>query len=387
MEPVAGFSEQGVQAELERIRRDYVDQGDLVTAAAACRSLVATYPESKWLGNILLLAAACYHQLGQGEEEIATLRAFLESCPGHVQTPTIQRRLEVLQTEHALQNATSVHLEAIGRLEARLEALEQRLAALEQASEQSPAAAELAHAFAEDMNRQVAEQRAHMEREISHLHRRLGAVPAPAWFSRAVAAATIAALTLSVLGLLGAYRRPLPAVGTASVQAAPRPAKHAPKPRPTATITPVQVCRLPYAGRARETGEESLQSAARTPGPLDTVPKPTPSASNLNASRPAISQPMATAKPKPPAAQTTAARPVGVAAMPAAALPKPAASPAKPAPKPTAPRTYRVQAGDTLWSISTRITGNGHQVARIAAANGLVAPYNVRPGQVLVIPR
>ena len=53
---------------------------------------------------------------------------------------------------------------------------------------------------------------------------------------------------------------------------------------------------------------------------------------------------------------------------------------------PTAGGTYTIQKGDTLWSIATRVYGNGQRWQDIAAANPSVDPKRLIVGQQLVLP-
>jgi len=47
---------------------------------------------------------------------------------------------------------------------------------------------------------------------------------------------------------------------------------------------------------------------------------------------------------------------------------------------------YTVAAGDCLWRIADRLYGSGELFTRIAAANGLSAPWVIQPGQLLYLP-
>lgn len=48
--------------------------------------------------------------------------------------------------------------------------------------------------------------------------------------------------------------------------------------------------------------------------------------------------------------------------------------------------TYTVKSGDTLSKIAQYYYGDMFAYPKIAAANGIVAPYIIQPGQVLKIP-
>ncbi len=50
------------------------------------------------------------------------------------------------------------------------------------------------------------------------------------------------------------------------------------------------------------------------------------------------------------------------------------------------PKTYVVKAGDTLWDIAKRLTGNGANYKAIAAKNNIKDPNKIYPGQKLVLP-
>jgi nucleoid-associated protein YgaU len=53
---------------------------------------------------------------------------------------------------------------------------------------------------------------------------------------------------------------------------------------------------------------------------------------------------------------------------------------------PLAGSTYTVQKGDTLWSISTRVYGDGKQYRRIVAANPAIRGESINIGQRITIP-
>lgn len=49
-------------------------------------------------------------------------------------------------------------------------------------------------------------------------------------------------------------------------------------------------------------------------------------------------------------------------------------------------RIYRVQKGDTLWSIARRHYGDGHAWEAIARANNLTNPSQLKAGQDIILP-
>ncbi len=84
---------------------------------------------------------------------------------------------------------------------------------------------------------------------------------------------------------------------------------------------------------------------------------------------------------------TLAALKKNLSAAPAP-VPAPAPAPA-PAPVPapvTDGTTVVVAAGDCLWDLAYKYYGTGREFGRIAAANGISAPYVIYVGQTLVIP-
>ena len=59
------------------------------------------------------------------------------------------------------------------------------------------------------------------------------------------------------------------------------------------------------------------------------------------------------------------------------------ASPEKPG---AGQQTYVVEAGDSLWSISTKLYGSGEYTTKIAEMNHMTLKDRIRPGQVLLAP-
>ncbi|UOF90759.1 LysM peptidoglycan-binding domain-containing protein [Fodinisporobacter ferrooxydans] len=51
-----------------------------------------------------------------------------------------------------------------------------------------------------------------------------------------------------------------------------------------------------------------------------------------------------------------------------------------------ATRTYKVQSGDSLWTIAVNYYGDGTRDKDIALANGIQPPYTIYPGTILTIP-
>ena len=330
---VSGFSEETVQAELDRIRTEHVEQGQFALAAAACERLAAAHAESKWLGNILLVAASCYRELGMTAEEIAALDTFLSACPQHVQAPMARHTLESLKVTDSLKESAHQAVKVVEDALAQLRADHEQLAATVQALAErvddltcsmgdpaAPTAAELAHALAQDMNQEVAAQRERLEQGLAQLDR------SPGRLSRLTLGAAAAALVCSLLALGLPLARP-------------------PAPAPAAVPVHRQAAVKP-----------SMRITRTYPAPVTHAVVP--------ATKP---QPPAPAKPEP--------RPETKASASSAVPSAPAAD------------SYVVQPGDTLWSIGARTLGNGKTAQRIATANGLAAPYRLQPGQTLRIPR
>lgn len=87
------------------------------------------------------------------------------------------------------------------------------------------------------------------------------------------------------------------------------------------------------------------------------------------------------AAPQPQTASAPASSPTPVTASATVEPTRPAHS----APK---PKTYTVQAGDTLWAIARRTLGNGNRHPEIFSLNRSVisSPNRIRPGQILALP-
>jgi hypothetical protein len=68
------------------------------------------------------------------------------------------------------------------------------------------------------------------------------------------------------------------------------------------------------------------------------------------------------------------------------ALPPNDEPPAAPAPAPTPKKQYTVVKGDTLWSISRMMYGDGKRWKKIAQANHITDPDKIKLGQRLIIP-
>jgi len=124
-----------------------------------------------------------------------------------------------------------------------------------------------------------------------------------------------------------------------------------PKPQSAQSIieSPTPVEAIPTTVLGTVVAGATATSAATTPEP--TLPPPT--------SPPATAAPVATSGPAPTAAPTATSAPSG------------------------GQTTYTVKAGDWLYSIARKF---GVGPYALAQANGIGAPYTIRPGQVLVIP-
>ncbi len=105
----------------------------------------------------------------------------------------------------------------------------------------------------------------------------------------------------------------------------------------------------------------------------------------------ALQRQLATSSAPISAASPASGRPATARAPAAPAAPSGGGGLPPPAPAPAVAevRTYTVQSGDTLAAIAMKVYGDANQWRRIYEANKaqLSGPGNVRPGQVLVIPR
>lgn len=113
------------------------------------------------------------------------------------------------------------------------------------------------------------------------------------------------------------------------------------------------------------------------------VPQPARPAGSLAAAAVAVAGDATPPAPPPPKQQPavkTPGKPGGLDAMFAAKKPKQSAG--------ARPETYTVQAGDTLFKISTRFYGSSHKWKDIFEANRAIVPADgrVRAGQVLKLP-
>jgi len=80
----------------------------------------------------------------------------------------------------------------------------------------------------------------------------------------------------------------------------------------------------------------------------------------------------------------------GAPAAPAAAAPSASPAPAagnSGSGQPAGPGAYVVAAGDTLWTIAARLTGDPYQFGRLAIENGIADPDRIVPGQIIRLSR
>jgi nucleoid-associated protein YgaU len=406
------FSEQEVQAELERINTEHFQRKELDVAAASCERLAAEYPESKWLGNVLLLAASCYRELGHAEDERRTLQRFLGNCPNHPQVSAARRVLEKLQASsgmHVLAEDQSAVVEAVESLEKRVGAafdalegirqsqtmiaelsvavdrLTKRVEEIDSAADQAASTAEseatqvkpveLMTAVVQDLSAEVQAQRKSVESRLRELDVRIAEMRSHSGLIhslRNMAGAALLGSLLSLAVVVGLHDD----IRTNSAQGTLQPASvaRAPTLRPSARRSgpqkpvPAAVKTRAAAAEARSQAEARQQAAARV---APSSHPPLPSAQVSSATR---------ASQRSAASQSSNREPVKT---------KPTAQPqARVSSKPPTQRvhTYTVKPGDTLWSICKNQAGGGKAVEKIAAMNGLSPPYAMRPGRTLRLP-
>jgi nucleoid-associated protein YgaU len=380
------FSEQQVQAELERIVAEHIQRNQYDAAAAQCEQLAADYPESKWLGNILLLAASCYKELCRADDEMRILERFMTACPQHSQAASVGRALERLQAHNRAQAdageqsaalallqqrvrslATALHSKldhlsgAVAGMSERVENLDSRTSAIcpnATSDGSQPTIIELMDAMVQDTRAEVEARWQKMEDRLRQIDRAIARVTNRRMDPRSTKNMAAAALVGSLLSL---------AVGVAlyddiqggAFPAAPRHVRVAASTRSTglAKRPPARVRAAPRVVITATTPPKPrLQTAQRVPSTKQQVAAPV----------------AASAAPRSPAA----ARPVEQ-------------HPPQAAPRRAEPafRTYTVKPGETLWSIAKSATGSGKAVEKIAALNGLSPPYNVRSGQKIRLPQ
>jgi len=387
------FSEESVQAELQVIRAEYFGRGEFDQAAAACQRLAAEYTESKWLGEVLLLEAACYRELARPEDEMRVLERFVAAFPDHPQCVAARRALEALRASRGVQAAPAERSAAIESLEKRIQTLTdalevmrdkqtafdyqlsgtvQRLtervedlasrdSALSVAADSDgsvPTAIELMNAIVQDTHAENEAQWKKMETQLHEIESRLAELTrhksALNPLKSMVASALLASLLSTMIGVAlydsihsGSVR---PATATHLANFGAMPARrvvraHSAKEPPAAQVAAALVIPKPASHAAGQPAQAVRECA--TPAALSSRHEP------------AARQPRRAA-PAPPRAEKAARAGGG---------------------------SYTVKPGDTLWSISKKTLGTGGAVDRIAAANGLTPPYNVRPGQLLRLPR
>lgn len=110
-----------------------------------------------------------------------------------------------------------------------------------------------------------------------------------------------------------------------------------------------------------------------TPEPISEVPPPAPSYEPQPLPPVTVSPPGGASDPYAPGAGGGYAEPEVIAPAPA---PGPAGG----------GQTYTVRKGDTLWSIATRVYGNGQRWVDIAQANPSLDPQKMAVGQQIVLP-
>lgn len=400
--PTVEFSEQEVQAELERISTEHFQRKEF-NAAAACERLAAEYPESKWLGNVLLLAASCYRELGQPEDEMRTLQRLLANCPNHPQVSAAHHALEKLRAGngmHVLAEDQSAVLEAVEVLEKRVGAafdavegikqsqskveqlslavhlLSKRMEEIDSAADEGQSSAEskssqvkpveLMTAVVQDLSAEVQAQRKSVESRLRELDVRIAEMRSHSSVIhslRNMAGAALLGSLLSLVVVIGldddirtnnAQRTPQLASAARAPTLRPSAKRSGPR-RPIATV----IEKTAAAQKAH------LQPEARASRSSQPLPQSAQVSSATRASQSSSREPV---KMKPSAGRRTQAR-VG----------------SKPPTQRV--RIYTVKPGDTLWSICKSQASGSKAVDKIAAMNGLSPPYALRPGRTLRIPQ
>jgi len=412
--PTVEFSEQEVQAELERISTEHFQRKEF-DAAAACERLAAEYPESKWLGNVLLLAASCYRELGQPEDEMRTLQRLLANCPNHPQVSAAHHALEKLRAGngmHVLAEDQSAVLEAVEVLEKRVGAafdavegikqsqskveqlslavhlLSKRMEEIDSAADEGQSSAEskssqvkpveLMTAVVQDLSAEVQAQRKSVESRLRELDVRIAEMRSHSSVIhslRNMAGAALLGSLLSLVVVIGLDDD----IRTNNAQRTPQlaSAARAPTLRPSAKRSgpqkpvPAAVKTRAAAAEARSQAEARQQAAARVAPTSQPLPQSAQVSSATRASQRSAASQSSSREPvktKPSAGRRTQAR-VG----------------SKPPTQRV--RTYTVKPGDTLWSICKSQASGSKAVDKIAAMNGLSPPYALRPGRTLRIPQ
>jgi nucleoid-associated protein YgaU len=424
--PTVRFSEQEVQAELERINTEHFQRKELDVAAAACERLAAEYPESKWLGNVLLVAASCYRELGHAEDERRTLQCLVANCPNHPQVSAARRALEKLQASsgmHVLAEDQPAVFEAVEALEKRVgvafDALEgirqsqskveqlsvavgllaKRIEEIDSAGDEAQSGAdtkasqvkpvELMTAVVQDLSAEVQAQRKSVEGRLRELDARIAEMRSHSGLIHSIRNMAGAALLGSLLSLavvVGLHDdiRTNSAQGTSLPASAARAPTLPPSAKPSGT--PFDRASLRPSRAAPSIGVRPRQPVAKVVEKTAAAQKARlrPEAQATRTSQPL--QQSAQASSANRASQRSAAPQSGNREP---VKTKPTAQPqARVSSKPPIQRvhTYTVKSGDTLWSICKNQAGGGKAVEKIAAMNGLRPPYALRPGRTLRLP-
>jgi len=384
------FSEQEVQEELERIAGEHVQRKQYDIAVAAYERLAAEYPESKWLGNILLLAALCYRELAQPERETEILQRFLVECPDHPQTPAVHRALERVSPHYSAQVVPTGEIAAVieqlqGRVAAVSAALQQmqenssqveqvaksvdqlsrRIAAIEVAApagliSDSPEGTEVSPnemlgSVVQDLSVEAEALRQRVDNSLEALTREIAEFRAQSRltrFSWTFAGVAVLVSLLSLIFVVGSQegflfkRTQTAAQPTRALraQAAYPSAKRPGAKRPLPGVTAAKVT-MPKAA-ARSAHKNGLE-----------VPS-----TQVKAGSQSLSKTKSSVPPQLPKAAKLSAQHVTI---------------------------YTVKSGDTLWEICKKQTGSASPktLDKIAALNNLSPPYDLREGDSLRLPQ